>query len=354
LVLAPLGRRIHLSINSTNRQIVLYNKSLKLNCNIHQKTNSAGKCKFRKNLQQILLAVNFNLPHYEHIPELRKFYKQIFAKVVFCGQVANKDFNVIKLSGTNGFEGYQCLTKAIELYPDDYEGYLQINDDVILNFWNLNEFDPTKVWLGQNISLDMAQEIGKPPRTDWEWWHREGFPKADEQCAKAFNKLNIMANETSDKDINLKYNLKRRLEIYAQNTGPRKLCLNGWSDVFYISKQHSQAYMFISKIFEEHKVFLEVAVPTILFMLAPTNEQEDMNGVYYLSMFGQMGPRFLHGPLKRTPDYLNGVNFFKSFSWNITFSHPFKLSDPRLSKFFELAYKPLAFRKMKECDQGLS
>ena len=104
-------------------------------------------CQFQQ-FQNILLAINYNFPHYENTALLRQFYEPVFAKVVFCGEIERKDLGIIKINENRGNQGYGCLAAAMKLFPN-YKGYFYGNDDLIINWWNLKRFDINKLWFAE-------------------------------------------------------------------------------------------------------------------------------------------------------------------------------------------------------------
>ena len=45
------------------------------------------------NLNDILIAINYNWPAYASIPILKKSYGEVFGEVVFCGNDEHEEFN---------------------------------------------------------------------------------------------------------------------------------------------------------------------------------------------------------------------------------------------------------------------
>ena len=58
-----------------------------------------------------------------------------------------------------------------------------------------------------------------------------------------------------------------------------QICVGG-SDIFYLPKEKFDNFHFMSKLFRKYKVFLEIAVPTLLAGLAPKSNMEIMYGYY--------------------------------------------------------------------------
>ena len=97
----------------------------------------------------IVLAISFSFPHYFNIPILKWIY-QVFPYIHFCGPLTpeeekyRSDVHVLALE--NGWFQYRCLLSAIDKYPGK-RGYLGSNDDLIINWWQVEQFDFDKVWL---------------------------------------------------------------------------------------------------------------------------------------------------------------------------------------------------------------
>ena len=160
------------------------------------KSYKEEKCQKLQKLKLILLAVNYNFPHYSSIPILKEMYGGIFGKVVFCGN--GDHLEVIKVRGNKGYLGYDCVSNAIKMFPN-FIGYLQSNDDVILNWWNLMKLDSSKIWISTPIPY--KDKIGNyigigngAPSDGWHWWNAEDIPR---RCDATFHQLSSL-NNTKD------------------------------------------------------------------------------------------------------------------------------------------------------------
>lgn len=127
----------------------------------HRLVPPNNTCRSIQRLKKIVLAVNFNFPHYAAVPFLKPYYEPVFGKVIFCGQDEDKEHGVIKISENKGYQGYLCVTMAIKLYPD-YDGYIHTNDDVLINWWNLLKLNDSQIWTSSLLNLHRAYEFGKP------------------------------------------------------------------------------------------------------------------------------------------------------------------------------------------------
>lgn len=269
------------------------------------KPYNKSHCPKLQKLKGILLAVNYNFPHYASIPLLQKFYEPIFGKVVFCGD-SQYSQDVITINEHRGFLGYECVAAAIRLYPG-YSGYLHINDDVILNWWNILKFDQKKIWTGSKIEYKTGHIFDELRLPSWHWWKTV---HAAHLCENAFEQ--VIDYSRTKEGIKLKF--PQLLKRYYKNTGDRKLCVHAWGDVFYIPKKYAKLYEKLSEIYRDNNVFLEVAVPGILAFLLTRRNQVNMDGLYLNEKYGY------------SPSYLSGEAFFETYTFDLTFSHPLKLN----------------------------
>ena len=288
----------------------------------------------------MLLVINFSKPIYSTIPILKKLYRSIYKKLVFCGPKGSGDDDVLQVEENDGYLGYVCLIKAIEIHPTGYTGYFYTNDDVLLNFWTLN-FDPQRIWIGKRISKKRFHRLNQPhSQKEWHWWIDK--QRAAERCQKAFMEIQKLASthnellcpklkieHSSSNSVTKKDHCKNKwrdsLNMFQKNTNFAKskiVCLVGRSDVFYIPSKFKKAFKRIASIYLREKVFLETAVPSILNYLDMKDRFQDLKGMYYNDFYGY------------TKDYYNGRAFLKTYSSDLTFSHPFKLSGNALNKLF--------------------
>lgn len=248
-------------------------------------------------LQGVLLAINFNFPHYSIIPLLKSYYAPIFGKVVFCGATESKQYGVIEIKENKGFQGYLCIAMAMKLYPG-YDGYIHTNDDVLINWWNLQKLDSTKIWTGSIVNFEKGYVLGQPIPKGWHWWRTGNNAKL---CENVIHEIIINKHEIIDTNQ------------YYKNMKNIPRCINGWSDFFYIPKHFAEMYAHLAELFGKKNIFLEVAVPTMLsFFLNETN---------FLNLEGM----YLNGLYGYSKTYLSGKAFYERYTVDLFILHPFKL-----------------------------
>ena len=267
-----------------------------------QKTNHSG-C-LRNVFSNVLLVVVFNFPFYESIPLLDSFYKPAFPSIMYCGPTVSKKFKVVRVEIYKGYYGYECLGVAIRRHPG-YKGYLYVNDDMIVNYWNLLDFDRDRIWLGKikEFPTNRSQEMFKPPTDSWHWWHPP--QNALQKCGQAVQTIN--SSDSAKKR-------KSSLNVLAENGGGKLCCFKALSDFFYIPSRFSGTFQKYSSIFFTKKVFLEVAVPTIVYLLECSKKILYIQGIDLHWIYGDGSA------------INNGYNVWLQYSTDQTnYIHPFKL-----------------------------
>lgn len=248
----------------------------------------------------ILLAINFNNPFYNNIPILNKYFGSIFEKVIYCGPERSRKYDIITIEGARTYFGYMCLAVGIQKFPN-YKGYLFVNDDMIVNWWNMIETPQDKIWYGKEIYNEAGAAMDKPAPCCWHWWTTA---RALEKCKAAFNSLQASSSQ---------WNGKYFLDIYFENTKGAPLCLRAWSDFMYIPSRLSKVFSHLANEFYRNEVFLEVAVATILSMLDKKENIVNLDGVYLPDLYGDV-------------DFSDGNILSNVYDTTKSFYHPVKLS----------------------------
>ena len=107
--------------------------------------------------------------------------------------------------------------------------------------------------------------------------------------------------------------------------------------MFYIPSKFKEAFNRIVSIYFKEKVFLETAVPTILNYLDRKDNFLNLKGMYYNDFYGY------------SKEYYNGRAFLKTYSSDLTFSHPFKLSKTLNKIFLENRFVPEMKQRTVDC-----
>ncbi len=255
---------------------------------------------------RILLSINFNHAFYQNIPILNEYYSKVFGKIVYCGPENSEENGILVISGAKGHFGYMCIVMAMKRNPD-FEGYMYVNDDMIVNWWTMVNLPIDKIWFSKDIINKAGAEMDKPAPSNWHWWSSAA---ALANCKKAFDNL--------EKSV-ASWNGEANMKDYYLNTGGKRLCLRSWSDFMYVPNRFSEKYVVLAEEFYKNGVFLEVATSTLITMLDKKENRVNINGVYLPDMFGDV-------------DFSNGVSLAKVYSIERSLYHPVKISDEGISK----------------------
>ena len=256
----------------------------------------------------IVLAINFNHPFYRNIPILVRYFEPIFPNYLFCGPEANEvgGHQIIEIPQPRqeyGYYGFQCLVEAVRRKPG-FSGYFYVNDDMIINWWNLLKLDKTKMWFPGPTK--MGQHKMLPTKIDF-WWTRAACL---ERCSKTFTEME------SDPTI-MQMNVTK---IYLENVGNKRVCCNALSDIVYIPGRLAKRYEMIGQKFYDNRVFLEVSTPMNILMLDKRENIIDIEGLYLQTIYGW-------GPWTRNTD-----RAWLQYNYKTNFLHPYKLSGENETK----------------------
>ena len=281
-----------------------------------QVKNEDGNPCLKDAFKDILLVIVYNYPFYDSIPHLSALYRPAFPHLLFCGPPHNTSRpGILTVDIYRGILGYECLGRAIREHPG-YKGYFYISDDVILNYWNFPDFDREKIW-ESSFSFG-STPVYEPANSKWYWWVS---PYGLNNCRRACEDVANM--NLGSKKLNVKYHLS----TLSKNSNGSLRCFSGRSDILYIPRKHAKVFSILSETFYEQKVFLEIAIPTMIRFLERNENIGHLSGYY------------IPGDVRRGDPRVTDSRFFwfvyfpKSKLW---FIHPFKLHGNELDSKFNL------------------
>ncbi|KAJ3676286.1 hypothetical protein LUZ60_003698 [Juncus effusus] len=103
--------------------------------------------RWRKHFGNVVLIMHLSGPIDRTALEWRLLYGRIFKTVIILAEQGNWDLAVEKCSITHA---YKHLPKVFERYSGA-EGFLFLQDTMILNYWNLLQADKTKLWITDKV-----------------------------------------------------------------------------------------------------------------------------------------------------------------------------------------------------------
>ena len=292
---------------------------------------AAGSSSCLKNaFKGILLVIVYNYPHFDSVPLLTSLYKPAFPHLLFCGPPSNSSYQVMEVDIRRGILGYECLGRAIRKHPG-YQGYFYINDDVILNFWNFYYFNRNIIWESP-FSFGSTGVYEPTSATGWYWWVS---PYGLLNCRRAYEEVANLSHQWHTKGFNINNAITT---LYRNGNGSLR-CYSGRSDVLYIPGKHATGFSVLSGEFYKHKVFLEIAIPTMLRLLDRKENIRQMDGYYIPGDVRKGDPRVTDSR------HFWSFYFLKNKLW---FIHPFKLHHADLdNKFNKVMLRYVLLEKSK-------
>jgi hypothetical protein len=182
------------------------------------------------------------------------------------------------------------MTKAIEIQFNVKTGILLMSDDVLFKYWDMEKLNKEKIWFPGNVL------IGYDTMSGWGVWKdyignvRKLFQFVTEVVEnkpisrnpgmknypvilpehvimmRKFHK-NLMSNRHNDQIGFGVNNLTSSVAITM-------------SDIFYMPKSKLVEFHFLSDLFNRERIYLEIAVPTILGGLVANIDIEIIAGLY--------------------------------------------------------------------------
>jgi|GEM_PF-5679716 len=198
------------------------------------------KSDLQEKFADVLLVVNYNHPFYQSIPFLRQIYGGIFPNIIFYGESASSEVNQVYTHF--GYEHARVVAHALKKYPG-YSGYIFLQDDCFMNFWNYMRLDKTKIWLcvNQRSQFNRAT-LGDGYQTpSWCWW----------DSAWGLVQLRRIMPFLSSEE----------LQMLNSNHGDQ-IVVGQVVDMFYVPGRLALHVSKLSEIFSN--VFCELAIPTLL------------------------------------------------------------------------------------------
>jgi hypothetical protein len=178
-----------------------------------------------------------------YIPYLRRSLKFPF-DVVFYSPKSFPDLGIQSNGLTdNGHFSIHTFAVAYHNRSHDYMGYLQLNDDGVLNPFQFNQHDMRKLAFEQN-----TLHLG--PNRQWCWYSR--------YLAPGRNGWQTLQDWFEDVCDNPDYSSLSMCRTYKNGTH-----YIGYSDFFYVPGKYAETFARLAEKCTERHVFLEMCAPTI-------------------------------------------------------------------------------------------
>lgn len=233
--------------------IIFLTFSLKINSGETENIDCFDEKKSNHFFSDILLIINYNHPYYMSIDFLKEIYSPVFPNIVFYGEQDHPEVFTIK--HYFGWYGHNVIDDAMKRWPD-FKGYLCLQDDCFMNFWNFEQLDLEKIWASFPADRISLNTVTHP----WPWWNMF--------CGREA----ILQSLTSLSEDHRK--------MLSKNIGVDEVAVT-YHDFVYIPGRHRQTFIELYPHFSH--VFVELALTNILLCLDNINNREYLNSEWGIS-----------------------------------------------------------------------
>ena len=241
----------------------------------------------------ILLVITFNTPHYESIPYVETLYRPFFPNILYCGSssvnvsqsvgIDNVTFSFISYQNIEGHApgsfNYKCMLTAMQM-GYDVQGVLVASDDLLLLVHRLSDMRRDLVWYvpkihtltGDFTNFLQCKYGSCNIKSVWVPWEK-------------YKKV-TMAALSEIRDSNKSATMSACYRRLLSENGSPERANAALADIFYIPRKLWQSYTDFFEVFLRHKVFLEIAVPTIIRCLG-ANADIDLQPLFGDAKWGK-------------------------------------------------------------------
>lgn len=227
------------------------------------------KLTLNEKFANVLLVVHYNHPYYNSIPFIEDLYSSIFPNIVFFGEAPHPKVNVIRTE--KGYKFSKVVANVLDRFPG-YVGYIFLQDDCFMNFWNYERLDTTKFWFMENDKAGFRRtDITNINISSLSWWF--GHPTVGmKQYAAALKQID-----------------PQELFLLEKNHGKNQ-CIGFGCDMFYIPQKFAKQALNLSLIFSN--VFCELSIPTILSCIDELSNWEKLNALWFVGSSAKVLPAY--------------------------------------------------------------
>lgn len=208
--------------------------------------------RWRKNFGNVVLIMFVAGPVQQTALEWRLLYGRVFKTVVILSTQADADLAVEQGQLD---QVYKYLPRILERF-NSTEGFLFLQDNTVLNYWNLLQADKSKLWIANKVPTSRNMINGK----DSSW-----FVKQAELVKKVVSTMPV------------------HLQVNYKESGPtdQSIALCG-SEVFYVPRRFVQDFVDLVDLVGDLDIHQKIAVP--MFFMAmdlPQNFDTLLNKMVY-------------------------------------------------------------------------
>jgi len=210
--------------------------------------------KWRKNFGNVVMIMHVSGPVDRTALEWRLLYGRIFKTVIILAEQSNKELAVERCALSHA---YKYLPKVFERYSGA-DGFLFLQDHMILNYWNLLQADKEKLWITNKIAhswVTVPLESNKE-----EWFVKQGA---------------LVKQVIGNSPVHFQTN-------YKENMGEEKIAFCG-SELFYIPRRFVEDFGDLVGLVGDLDLHHKIAVPMFFMAMdSPQNfDSEALSGTVF-------------------------------------------------------------------------
>lgn len=208
---------------------------------------------FQEHFDDVLLVIHYNHPYYNSIEFEKSLYGNAFNNIAFYGDRGSNPTEAKLVESNGGFYFSRVVADVLREHPG-YTGYIFLQDDCLMNFWNLKRFDKNKIWFTENSPEGFVR--ADITSTSWGW----------QFGAKGYGMDSIIAiyDQISPEEKAM------MASSFGLNIIPGAAC-----DMFYLPGRFSQQAIHLCDLFKN--TFCELSIACILSYLEPISNFERCN-----------------------------------------------------------------------------
>ncbi|XP_020108334.1 probable glycosyltransferase STELLO2 [Ananas comosus] len=199
--------------------------------------------RWRKHFGNVVLIMHCSGPVDRTALEWRLLYGRIFKTVVIMAEQSNSDLAV---EYGHLAQAYKFLPKVFDQFTGA-EGFLFLQDDIIINYWNLLQADKNKLWITKKVTQSwITVPLNGSDRSDW-------FAKQGDLVKKVVGNFPVHFQVS-----------------YKETMGEDKLIYCS-SELFYIPRRFVGDFSDLVGLVGDVDIHHKIAVP--MFFLAMDSDQ---------------------------------------------------------------------------------
>nr|GMC86449.1 probable glycosyltransferase STELLO1 [Ipomoea batatas] len=208
--------------------------------------------RWRKRFGKVVLIMFVSSSVQQTALEWRLLYGRIFKTVVILSTQADADLAVEQGQLD---QIYKYIPGILERF-NDTEGFLFLQDNTILNYWNLMQADTSRLWIANKVPLSRTSIDGK----DSSWFSQQA---------------DLVKKVVSTMPVHLQVNYKE--------SGPsdQNIALCG-SEVFFVPRRFTQDFIDLVDLVGDLQIHHKIAVPMFFMAMdVPRNFDPLLNRMIY-------------------------------------------------------------------------